>query len=213
MEIPFTGSVIKIDGQLDETAWKSGAEVASFEFPWWEQGEKEGTQAKLLWDNDYLYVSFVCEDAHIWAEHTERDSPVYRDDCVEVFTSPDPDQLNKYFNIEMNAIQASLEFSHPEGPGSKVPWDPDVQIATTIQGTLNDDSDVDQGWILEVAIPFAAFSGTAKNTPPLPGNVWRLNLHRLGGKTNAQFSQWSAADSEKIQFHTPQFFGEVRFVK
>ena len=35
MEIPFTGSVIKIDGQLDETAWKSGAEVASFELSLW----------------------------------------------------------------------------------------------------------------------------------------------------------------------------------
>ena len=58
--------------------------VGEFKFPWWKAGRKGQTVAKLLWNDDYLYASFRCEDAHIWAEHTERDSPVYRDDCVEV---------------------------------------------------------------------------------------------------------------------------------
>ena len=30
--------------------------------------EKEGTAAKML-DDTYLYVSFVCQDDYIWAEH------------------------------------------------------------------------------------------------------------------------------------------------
>ncbi|MCZ6677613.1 MAG: carbohydrate-binding family 9-like protein, partial [Candidatus Poribacteria bacterium] len=155
----------------------------------------------------------VCEDAYIWAEHTLRDSPVYEDDCVEVFTSPDPDQLEQYFNVEMNVNAASLEFHHPEGPGSKKAWDPEVRIATTVDGTLNDDSDLDQRWILEVAIPFSAFSGVAKNTPPKAGDVWRLNLNRLGGKTNKQKSQWSPGDPDKSSFHAPQYFGRVTFIK
>ena len=211
--IRYTGSAIKIDGRLDEPAWKSAADVGEFEFPWWQQGKKEGTKAKLIWDEDYLYVSFVCEDARIWAEHTERDSPVYRDDCVEVFTSPDPDRLGKYFNIEMNVNEASLEFFHPEGPGSKEPWDPEIQIATTVYGTLNDDRDLDRRWILEVAIPFSAFSAVAKNTPPQVGDTWRLNLNRLGGKTNPQQSQWSAGDPDKRGFHAPQYFGRVTFIE
>ena len=212
-EISFTESTINIDGKLDDLAWQSATTVGPFEFPWWEQGQKEETQAKLLWDKDYLYVGFECEDAHIWAEHTERDTPVYKDDCVEVFTSPNPDQLEVYFNVEMNAKGITLDYIHPEGPGTKAPWDPELKIATTIDGTLNDDSDLDKSWTLEVAIPFSAFREVAKNTPPLPGDEWRLNLHRLGGKTNFQHSQWSPAESEEVLFHAPQFFGRVSFVK
>lgn len=212
-EISFTESAIRIDGQLDEGAWKSVSPVDDFQFPWWTAGKKEKTKAKLLWDDQYLYVSFVCEDAHIWAEHTERDSPVYKDDCVEVFTSPNPDNLKDYFNIEMNVKGVSLDYQHPDGPGSKIPWDPEIKIATSIVGTLNDDSDTDNLWTLEAAIPFAAFSHVAKNTRPQPGDQWRLNLHRLGGQTNFQHSQWNPAVSEKVLFHAPEFFGKVTFVK
>ncbi len=212
-DVAYTDSAIRVDGRLDEAAWKLVSTVEDFQFPWWTAGKKEKTKAKLLWDEQYLYVSFVCEDAHIWAEHTERDSPVYKDDCVEVFTSPNPDQLENYFNIEMNVKGASLDFQHPEGPGSKVPWDPKLGIATTIDGTLNDDTDTDTLWTLEAAIPFRAFSHVAKNTPPQPGHVWRLNLHRLGGQTNTQHSQWNPSVSEKPLFHAPQFFGSVTFVK
>jgi hypothetical protein len=212
-QVRYAESAIKIDGRLDEPAWKSAAEMDSFEFPWWEAGTQEQTQAKLTWDNEYLYVSFVCEDVYISAEHVERDSPVYYDDCVEVFTSPNPDQLEKYFNIEMNVIEASLDFFHPEGPGTKTDWDPAIQIATTVDGTLNDDSDLDRGWVLEVAIPFSAFKDVAKNTPPHIGDVWRLNLNRLGGKTNPQKSQWSPGDPDDPNFHAPQYFGRVTFIK
>ncbi|MDA0347823.1 MAG: carbohydrate-binding family 9-like protein [Verrucomicrobia bacterium] len=211
--ITYTDSVISIDGQLNETAWLSATSLDVFEFPWWEAGRKEQTQAKLLWDDQYLYVSFICEDAHIWGDHTERDSPVYLDDCVEVFTSPNPDTLDIYFNLEMNVLGQSLDHIHPEGPGSKADWDPEVKIATTVDGTLNDDSDIDRHWILEVAIPFASFSQVAKHTPPEPGDEWRLNLNRLGGKSNFQKSQWSPSIPENTSFHAPQFFGRVTFAK
>jgi hypothetical protein len=212
-KVHFTESAIKIDGKLDEDAWKAATDVGEFQFTWGFEGEQEGTEAKLLWDNDYLYVSFVCEDAHIWAVHTERDSQVYRDDCVEVFTSPNPDTLEQYFNIEMNVNAASLEFFHPEGPGSKEPWDPDVRIATTVEGSLNDDSDSDLRWILEVAIPFSVFSDVAKNTPPNAGDEWRLNLNRLGGNIHSNRSQWSAGDPDNPGFHAPHYFGRVTFVR
>ena len=79
-----------IDGRLDEAAWMAAPDVGGFVFPWWEGGAREQTVAKLLWDDDYLYAAFVCEGAYIWAEHTQRDSAVYRDDCVEIFTAPNP---------------------------------------------------------------------------------------------------------------------------
>ena len=66
---------ITVDGKRDETAWTNAASVGEFQFPWWQQGTKEQTEAKLLWNEQLLYVLFHCEDAHVSGENTERDSP------------------------------------------------------------------------------------------------------------------------------------------
>ena len=152
------GTPITVDGRLDEPAWVGAPSVGAFVFPWYEAGKKEQTVAKLLWDDEHLYAAFICEDAHISAEHTERDSEVWKDDTVEVFTAPDPDHPQMYFNLEMNVLGIFLDQFHPEGPGVPVEeeWNADgVRISTTVVGTLNDDSDEDEYWILEAAIPFA----------------------------------------------------------
>jgi hypothetical protein len=208
------GGPISIDGRLDEPAWLAAPDVGAFVFPWHTSGKQEQTVAKMLWDDDNLYVAFLCEDAYIWAEHSERDSAVYEDDTVEVFTAPNPDQPNAYFNIEMNVLGIFLDQFHPDGAGVPVKeeWNGEgIQISTAISGTLNDDSDEDRFWVLEAALPFRNFEAVAKHTPPEPGDAWHLNLNRLGGKTNVQYSQWSASQTPKPQFHAPADFGRVIF--
>ena len=208
------GTPILVDGQLNEPAWVGAPDVGKFVFPWYESGKQEQTVAKMLWDDDHLYVAFICEDAHIWAEHTKRDSSVWKDDTVEVFTAPNPDRPRAYFNIEMNVLGIFLDQFHPNGPGVPVEeeWNGEgIQIKTSVVGTLNDDSDEDQYWILEAAIPFKNFAHVAKNTPPKEGDVWHLGLNRLGGKINQQYSQWSASQTPKPQFHAPDDFGRITF--
>ena len=205
-----------IDGRSDEPSWQAAAAVGEFRFSWWSSGAKEQTEAKMLWDQQNLYVLFRCQDAHIWAEHTERDTPVYKDDCVEVFTAPNPTRPLDYFNIEMNAVGAYLDQHHPEGPGveMKYEWNAKgIEIAVSRDGTLNNDGDLDQSWTLEAAIPLVNFASVAVRTPPKSGDVWRLNLNRLGGKTNQQYSQWSPSKTERPSFHAPQDFGRVVFSK
>ena len=82
-----------------------------------------------------------------------------------------------------------------------------------VNGTLNNDVDRDDSWILEVAIPFKAYRRALPDIslPHKPGDAWRLNLNRCGGKTNEQFSQWSPGTEKEPQFHSPRDFGIVRF--
>jgi hypothetical protein len=141
------GMPITIDGRLDEPAWAAAPDVGAFSFPWYKEGKKEQTVAKLLWDDENLYVSYICQDAHISAERVHRDSEVWKDDCVEVFTAPNPETPDVYFNIEMNCIGAFLDQFHPDGSGvpMKEEWNGEgIRIATHIQGTLNDESDEDE---------------------------------------------------------------------
>ena len=114
------GTSISVDGRLDEPVWIVAPDVGAFVFPWYESGHKEQTMAKALWDDENLYVAFICEDAHIWAERTKRDTSVGKDDTVEVFTVPNPERPQAYFNIEMNVLGIFLDQFHPDGPGVSV---------------------------------------------------------------------------------------------
>jgi hypothetical protein len=53
---------ITIDGVLDEADWAAAKPVGDFVFPWWTEGEKEQTQVKLLWDDTFIYLAYVCQD-------------------------------------------------------------------------------------------------------------------------------------------------------
>jgi hypothetical protein len=205
---------IVVDGRLDEPAWLAAPDVGRFQFPWWTSGKQEQTLARLLYDDHNLYVAYLCQDAHISAEHKERDSAVYRDDCVEIFVAPDPDRPAAYINIEMNAAGAFLDQFRTGVAGEPVQGDwnaKGVRIATKIAGTLNDDSDEDQHWVLEAAIPLDNFAMLAKQTPPQPADRWRVGLNRCGGNTNPQYSQWSSSNTPKPAFHVPERFGTVIF--
>lgn len=203
---------IKVDGQLDEAAWFAAPHVGDFVFTWWKQGKKEQTRVKLLWDDAYLYLGIVCEDAHITARHTERDGKIPEDDCFEIMLAPNAATPHVYFNLEFNVLGGLLDNFRPDGPNKpRAPkWDAEgVLIAGKYAGTLNDDTDVDQHWQVEVAIPWRNFAKVAQQVPPVPGTVMNLNFNRHGGKTNFQYSQWSRADTDKPSFHTPDRFGRV----
>jgi len=201
---------IRIDGKLDEDAWSSAPDFGPLQFTWWKNGKKEQTVAKMLWDNQYLYVGHRCSDAWITARCMEHDGPVARDDCFEVMIAPNPDEPTTYFNIEWNVLGAFVD-------GQRIrkirrEWDAsDVRISGSYIGSLNDDSDTDKHWIVEVAIPFKNFNSVASHTPPRSGDRWNLNLNRHGGDTNLQYSQWSRADTPAPSFHTPHRFGHVIF--
>src|SRR5262245_28739714 len=78
-EVHRARSPIVVDGKLDDAAWKDAATV-EFRFPWDKQtGAKQKTVARLLWNDDYLYLGYDCQDADIVAHYTERDDPTYKD--------------------------------------------------------------------------------------------------------------------------------------
>ena len=99
-----TEGALNIDGKLDESSWQKAKDTEEFEdisgkgFA----APKYKTTAKMLWDDDYLYVGAVLEEPNILAKLTKRDTIIYYDNDFEVFIDPDNDGHN-YFEIEVNA--------------------------------------------------------------------------------------------------------------
>ena len=61
-------SRITVDGKLDDKAWAAAA-PATLLFPWDSQtGAKQKTTFRILWDDNYLYVAYDCEDRDIAAQ-------------------------------------------------------------------------------------------------------------------------------------------------
>ena len=211
-EVKRTTAAITVDGKLDDAAWKSAATIV-FQFPWDQQtGAKQKTLARLLWDSDYLYIGYDCEDADVVAFYQERDDPTYKDDAVELFINPDPTQ-NFYYGMEMNARATLYDYFYawPQLLIARVNFE-GVKLATHIRGTLNQTGDKDDGWSLEVAIPWKNFSELGKTLPPTPGSVWRANLNRWDGtEPNRRLSQWSNSGLSDPNPHNPARFGELVF--
>ena len=69
--------------------------------------------------------------------------------------------------------------------------------------------DEDQGWSLEVAIPWANFEELAKR--PTPGTIWTANLNRWDGvEPNRRLSMWSDPVQAQPNPHAPARFGHGR---
>ncbi len=213
-EVKRASSSIVIDGKPDEKAWAAAGPIELI-FPWDSQtGAKQKTIARLLWDDNNLYVSYECEDADIVATHTEHDDPTYLDDAVEIFINPLPSQTSVYYGLEMN-VRAVLYDYVMYQPGGHLFRQFDlrgVQLATYIDGTLNARGDKDKGWSLEVAIPWANFDGLAGR--PEPGTVWLANINRWDGvEPNRRMSNWSDPLQPNPNPHVPARFGQLAFVK
>jgi len=225
---------LTMDGSIDELSWSKTAWTNPFRDI---QGETEPmpfyqTRAKMLWDNDYFYYAAELEDPHVWAALTERDAVIFMDNNFEIFIDPDGDTHN-YYELEINALGTfwDLLLTKPYRNGGRAinAWDiKGLKIGISVNGTLNDPSDTDKGWTLEVAIPWSVLMETISGNIPSDGDQWRLNFSRvqwhtdiINGKyikqkdpeTGEQLPEenWSWSPQGLINMHYPEMWGIIQF--
>lgn len=213
-EIKRVAGAITIDGRIDEAAWQN-AVTTTLQFPWAAQtGAKQSTTVRLLWDDEFLYASFACDDTDIVAHHLQRDDPTYRDDAVELFLNPNPKQ-SAYFGLEMNSRGVLYDYLYVFPYALVKTHDlRGAKLASHLRGSLNLTSDTDQGWTLEVAIPLVALAELAGNKPATAGTEWTANLNRWDGtEPHRRLSVWSDTLQPRPNPHNPVRFGTLVFVK
>ncbi|MCE5270160.1 carbohydrate-binding family 9-like protein [bacterium] len=203
-----------IDGVVNEAAWKACEPI---ELGAAREGEKVGqkTTARIMWDDRYLYLSFECEDSHIWSTMTERDQPIYNEEVVEAFINPDGDREG-YLELEVNPLNTLWDGyieNTANGRVGHLAWNSfGLRRAVFLDGTLNDRSDTDGGWSVEMAVPLEDIV-TGAHTPPVAGDRWRLNLYRIdlpeGAGVRGEYYAWSPISGKT--FHDPDRFGEIQF--
>lgn len=184
LSINKTTEKISVDGKMEETAWQT-AEILTLGSPVTENGiPVQKTEARIIYDDKYIYVIFKADDIDIEAKHHGRDQYVFQDDCLEIFLNPSPEKTDIYCAFEMNVNLALNDcVIIAEGKDGKAfsigAYDPKgVKIAVSLNGTLNNPDDTDKYWMLEAAIPFTAFEGYNYNLPPKKDTIWKFQLSR-----------------------------------
>ena len=225
----WTQGNVFVDGELSEEAWIAAPWTDEFVDILGTAGPPPTfrTRAKILWNEEYLFVGAEMEEPHLWATLTDRDAIVYRDDDFEVFLDPDRDGQN-YFEIEVNPLGTVLDLflakPYRQGGTAEIQWDlPGLQVGVSLSGTLNNPSDIDEGWSVELAIPWAELEH------PDLGDIWRINFSRVdwplevvqGAYQKAATpspdnphpeSNWVWSPQGIIDMHLPEMWGLVRFV-
>jgi hypothetical protein len=219
---------LKIDGRLDESAWKKA--------PWSDyfidiEGEHRPrprfrTRMKMLWDDKYLYVGAELEEPEIWGTLTAHDSVIFRDNDFEIFLNPSGDSLN-YFEFEINALNTGwdLFLNKPYRQQGKADnsWEiPGLRTAVQIEGSLNDPRRKDRRWWVEMAFPWESFRERSGFARPKDGQEWRINFSRVEWlvevvdgkykKLPVPEDNWVWSPQGVINMHVPDKWGFVRFV-
>ena len=200
---------IKVDGVFDEPSWRAAKSTGAFRANDGSETPTSRVEAKMLWDDSNLYFAFECDDTDLAATMTKRDEHLWQEEVVEVFIDPDGDGKN-YIELEVNPLGAFLDLFvlTPVVPIPYESYNIPAKWAVKVDGTVQNSSDQDRGWSVELAVPLKE-AVTAPNRPPKDGDRWRLNLYRIERKPKDQLIAWSP--TLKPSFHTPSRFGEVTF--
>lgn len=199
----------KVDGVLDDEAWKAAAPVVL-------RGSLDGrslelrTQARLVWDDSSLYVAFEVEDPDVWGTYKERDQPLYEQEVVEVFLDANGDGRT-YNELQVSPHNVIFDAYFPaRRQGMDLGWDSGVKTAVQVRGTLDDASDKDEGWTVELQVPVARLA-EVPHVPPRKGDRWRFNLYRLEHRGRRQVEGHAFSPLFVGDFHALPRFGWLVF--
>lgn len=230
-----TTSVIVPDGILNEKDWEAVPFTEYFTDIEGNLKPSPGlkTHAKLLWDDKNLYIGAEIEEPHVWATLKQRDTVIFFDNDFEVFIDPDGD-THAYYELEVNALGTPWDLllikPYRDGGPAVNGWNINgLQVGTHVDGTINDPSDNDKGWSVEIVLPLSALKECAgKKGSPRAGHQWRIDFSRVEWRTlieNGKYikevnpqtgrpfpeDNWVWSPQGRINMHMPEMWGLLQF--
>lgn len=233
--VQHTGKAPVIDGYIDEAEWQNA--------PWTDlfvdiEGSKKpapalGTSVRMLWNDSCLYIAAHLQEPHVWATLTNRDDIIYHDKDFEVFIDPH-NNTHQYYEIEVNAYNTILDLfmlkPYRNGGSAMLAYDiTGMQTAVKVQGTIDNPTDKDSSWTIEMAIPFRSLFTGNQWGAPAEGALWRINFSRvqwqaevLNGKYVKKKDEegkplpennWVWSPQGVINMHYPERWGYLYFTK
>lgn len=207
---------VVIDADYNKPVWQ-GIESLAIAYAQPTTGvHRPVTQAKVCYDDTFLYVIFQVADRYIRAVATATHGPVWQDSCVEFFFTPRANRSSDYFNFEMNCIGTFL-FRHQSAPrqNSRSLGRDDcdtIKIASSLTEPILVEIPGPLIWTVECAVPYEALTRYADVQRPSAGVSWRGNFYKCADHcSHPHWLTWSPVPVLTPDFHRPQCFGIIKF--
>ncbi len=153
VEATKTEEKITIDGAMNERAWKTAPSLDK----WYQTRITEGalareqTDARILYDRNNLYFGFHCYDSQpskVAAYTVQNEAFLHQEDNITIIIDTFLDHRNDYY-FWTNALGVRTDGRIVnDGENFSTDWQGEWEAKGSI---------VDDGWILEVRIPFSNF--------------------------------------------------------
>ncbi|MDH4158419.1 MAG: carbohydrate binding family 9 domain-containing protein [candidate division Zixibacteria bacterium] len=176
---------IKVDGRLTEADWVKAAKAGNFceHYPGDQTKPPVETEAYLTYDEDNLYVAFVCYDdpGAVRASVCERDR-IPNDDYIRFCLDTYGDAVSAYvfhvnpYGIQRDAIWAS-------NGGEEIGYDLIWESAGIV---------TDSGYQVEMAIPFQSLRFSRDED-----QVWKVDFCRFRPREVLAEYSWAAYDRDE----------------
>ena len=162
------------------------------------------TEVQLLWTPEILFLRFRAKYRAITvfpdSEPNGRRDQLWDRDVAEAFLQPDRSNLRRYkeFEVSPNGLWIDLDIA----PGEKHDLKSGLKRRVILDKAR-------KSWTAELAIPMKCLISRFD-----PAVVWRVNFYRVEGAKEPRFySAWQPTGTAVPNFHVPEAFGELVFVK
>ena len=205
IEARYSSSKIKIDGDLsewDQSSW-------DYFVPSDKKNWNDTCFYALKWDKKNLYVAFKVQNSNLQALKKNRDvSGLHMDDGIELLIDANLDRSEKWEDDDLSYhINVFNAITDDRGLNSKGEynnsWNGNAKTSVKILGTINDNSDRDTGYYVEVAIRWEEIGKSPKKN-----SVMGINLcvnDRDDRNNSYRYFDYMSLE----EFHYPAGFAEL----
>ncbi|WP_298545583.1 helix-turn-helix domain-containing protein [uncultured Aquimarina sp.] len=169
LQAKYTEKTIIIDGVLSE--WDHTEEIALKNILF--KNKQNIHKVLALWDKQKLYIAFRIYDDYLYEIPNPDNNNLWNDDGVELYICTKPEnaplnylsenefQFSTNINKNISTIRGkplSEEDSLVIGENRNFKWKGDFQVGITYDGTINDNTDKDCMYIVELTVGWSSVS-------------------------------------------------------
>lgn len=199
---------IRLDGVLDEPAWRTTEPETRFAFPW-DRRPLPHTEFRALFDAEALYFAFsVDDDDVVLAEPFGGKADVVREDRVELFFAVD-ENLAEYYCLEIDPLGRVLDYRARHYREFDFSWSfPGLEVAGVQTAG---------GYDVEGRIPLASLASLGFPSPasgrPINLGIYRAEFRHGNGPDPIEgWISWIDPETQEPDFHVPESFGRLTMV-
>jgi hypothetical protein len=178
----YTPVPVKIDGNLDDSAWKCAAVYTlTLVRDLTDKGVclQQHGEVRIAWDDKYFYVGVKYYDDDVVAQgKADQEAHFQFGDLAELFLKPKNNTW--YWEMYVTPAEKKTRYwfagSGRLGLGDDLGYPSHLSVAAKVQGTLNNWKDKDESWTGEMAVPISDL--TVLGDKFGPGTEWTILVAR-----------------------------------